>query len=183
MFDLRTRLVGAVCDFAGSELMRKIAIASLLALILMVGAAQPAYASSAGTVSGTYTFSNGPVTLVQTLGDGSKLYSTVTTIHYTGQLSGTSTFTNSFIIFTAATSALFGGLTACGAGTEICTDCVLAGISGSYRASAIYEYLGANFRGVLFFNSGTGGLAGITGGGPFQGTRVTNSYSYQYRIP
>jgi hypothetical protein len=72
-------------------------------------------------------------------------------------------------------------------GTEVCTPCTLGGRAGGF--TAVYEFTGSNwytnggypYQGHLTFTGGSGGLAGLHGGGTFGGT-ITNPgfYAYSY---
>jgi len=93
-------------------------------------------------------------------------------ISYAGDLSGTATDTDVFILHPDGSFEAHG--------TESCTLCTLAGKHGSFTSTFTFSGIGFSYRGALTFTGGTGGLAGIHGGGPFQGDDTGNSYSYAY---
>jgi hypothetical protein len=150
--------------------MRTFLAVPVLAVALFVGVAAPARASS-GHASGTFSFVSDDLEFRGTLG-ANLVFSEIAVITYAGNLSGTATDTDVFILHPDGSYEAHG--------TETCALCTLAGKHGSYTSTFIFSGLGSNYRGALTFTGGTGGLAGIHGGGPFQGDENGNTYSYAY---
>jgi hypothetical protein len=66
-----------------------------------------------------------------------------------------------------------------GQGTETCSACTIGGRTGDYTATFALRGTTAHVSGRLTFQSGSGGLAGLHGGGTFEGG-VTGSYAYDF---
>jgi hypothetical protein len=96
---------------------------------------------------------------------------------YIGGLVGaaTDTYTFSFVLANGSGA---------GHGTEVCNSCTIGGRTGGY--TAVFNFRvpagGGNFTGTETFIHGTGGLAGLRGGGSFQGNGAVNTYSYTYHF-
>jgi hypothetical protein len=69
-----------------------------------------------------------------------------------------------------------------GFGSETCHSCTIGGRTGSFTAVFASRSSGAGISGRETFVRGTGGLAGLHGGGTFEGTPAGNTYSYAYRF-
>lgn len=130
------------------------------------------------TASGTFGFNLISSAIVRTIGDIT-VYSTVASVPYYGGLTGTATDRETDIVASNGSSV--------GYGTEVCTSCSLGGRTGGY--TAVYALVGQNYfttgvpvEGYLTFTSGTGGLAGLRGGGTFGGNASSplGFYSYNY---
>jgi hypothetical protein len=72
-----------------------------------------------------------------------------------------------------------------GRGTEYCADCTIGGKAGAFTATFTYSGSGVTYTGHLKFRRGFGKLAGLRGGGEFDGNVSTNSntYAYHYTLP
>ena len=161
--------------------MRKLVSAAVIAA-MVVGFARPVRASTLYTTTGTFGFVPITSTLIRTIGDISIFYSVYQT-PYNGalpvDLSGPATNTETDVVHSDGSVSAHG--------VEVCSPCTLGGRSGSF--TAVYEFTGSNwytnggypYQGHLTFVHGTGGLAGLHGGGIFGGT-ITNPgfYAYSY---
>jgi hypothetical protein len=98
-------------------------------------------------------------------------------IAYTGGLVGAATDTYT-------SRVVFGNDSGGAHGTEVCDSCTIGGRTGSY--TAVFNFTEppgfGPFTGTETFTSGAGGLAGLHGGGSFQGTGTVNTYSYSYHF-
>jgi hypothetical protein len=141
----------------------------------------PANSNTQKTATGTFSLGTNPTTtLVQTFVDGSKLFSGLNTTTSAGQLVGTYKVESLYVVFAPGSSS-----PSCGAGIETCETCTLDGTTGGFMAIDRFEYTdNTHFTGTFTFVRGTGGLVGLTGGGPYQGDRVTgvNTYTYRYQL-
>jgi hypothetical protein len=156
---------------------RRKLIPSVIAVVALVaGFGSPAEASTPMTATGTFGF-NLISSTSRTVGN-TFIYSLVATVPYSGGLTGTATDRETDIVNSNGSFVGFG--------TEVCTSCTLGGGTGGY--TAVYALAGLNyfttslpFEGYLTFTSGTGGLAGLHGGGTFAGNASNPAfYSYNY---
>jgi len=141
-----------------------------LGLALAVAVAAPARASS-GVASGTFAFVSDDVQFRGVVG-ANLVFTEVAVIAYDGGLSGVATDADTLVVHPDGSFSSHG--------TENCTLCTLAGHRGSFTSSFVFSGSGTSYRGALTFTGGTGGLAGLHGGGPFQGDENGNTYSYAY---
>jgi hypothetical protein len=160
--------------------MRALVVGIAVLVTALVGAAPRADAAAiSGTATGTFT-GTATSTLVGTVG-GVSYYSTIFTTTYSGGLTGTVNDIETDIV--RANGSWIGD------GTEICASCTLGGRRGGYvaqfRGSGPNWSAGLPYSGGLIFTRGTGGLAGLQGGGPFwQGSAAARgSYAYAYYLP
>jgi hypothetical protein len=151
------------------------AATSALAAALTVSAL-PAVASPPATATGTFTTQVVSFDVFRET-NGVAFVHEVDTDTYTGGLVGAATDTYT-------SRALFANGSGGGHGTEVCNACTIGGRTGGY--SAVFNFTipagGGNFTGTETFISGTGGLAGLHGGGSFQGNGTVNTYSYSYHF-
>jgi hypothetical protein len=159
---------------------RKLLSAALVAA-MVVGFAHPAAASTPVTTTGTFGYVPIASTLIRTAGGTSLFYSRYEIPYYGTlpvDLSGPSTNTETDIVHSDGSFLAHG--------TEVCTSsCTLGGREGGF--TAVYEFTGSNwyanggypYQGHLTFIEGTGGMAGLHGGGTFGGT-ITNPGFYAY---
>jgi hypothetical protein len=158
------------------EAMRRTVLTVLLATGAAVAFAIPAQASAPALASGTFSGTD-TLTPVRTTASGTTFYSDFLVGQYSGDLSGSFTDTGTFV--TRADGSFFGY------GTEVCTDCTLAGRVGDFTAT--YNLQGTatgtpshgGTGGHLTFTSASDGLAGLHGQGAFTGAG-TYSYSYSF---
>jgi hypothetical protein len=156
--------------------MRRIVSGVALVAALVAGVAHPAAASTKVTATGSFGLNLLSITV--TSAGQNTLADLVGQIPYSGDLSGLSDNTESDVAHSDGSYH--------GHGTNSCTACTLGGRAGGF--TAVYEITGSNyfttqapFQGHLTFTGGTGGLAGLHGGGTFQGDASGNtSYSYTY---
>src|SRR5579863_9902828 len=143
-------------------LFRLVASAAVM-IAVFAGFVAPVAASSHSVAAGSFSFvllSN----TVRTAGPNLIITERAEAIYYSGPLIGTAIDNDTYIV------RADGSLT--GAGTEDCAVCTLGGQTGSYSAVFTFTENG----GRLQFISGTGGLAGLHGGGTF----TLDTYSYPY---
>ena len=152
--------------------MRKFLSIPVVVVALFVGVTTQARAST-GIASGTFSFVSDDVEFRGVLG-ANLVFSEVAVIAYDGGLSGVATDTDTLIVHPDGSYSSHG--------TENCTLCTLGGHRGSFTSSFVFSGSGASYQGALTFTGGTGGLAGLHGGGPFQGDENGNTYSYAYSM-
>jgi len=154
---------------------RRVLIASLSVVGALAGLALPAAASPSATATGNFTTQVVSFDVHET--GGVAFAHEVDIDTYTGSLVGAATDT-----YTSRT--VFANGSGGGHGTEVCNACTIGGRTGGY--TAVFNFTipagGGNFTGTETFISGTGGLAGLHGGGSFQGDGITNTYSYSYHF-
>ena len=158
--------------------MGKLSVSTVVVLVLGTALAAPASAEPPATASGSFLEIAGGSTVTMAAG-GNLFLSGFDTGVYTGGLSGTAND-----VWTAVLHADGSFETK---GTETCAVCTIGAGTGSFSAEWVFKgaYLPDGtgpFAGTLVFNSGTGGLAGIHGGGKFAGDAVagTETYSFNY---
>lgn len=152
--------------------MRKLLVVPILVVAVLVGLASQARASS-GVAAGTLSFLSDDLQFRGALG-GDLVFSEVAVIAYDGGLNGVVTDTDTLIVYPDGSYSSHG--------TETCADCTLAGRHGSFTSTFVFAGNGPDYHGALRFTGGTGGLAGLHGGGPFQGNESGNTYSYAYSM-
>jgi hypothetical protein len=158
------------------RLMRIRVFSAAVLITLLVGGAHSATASTKVTATGSFGLNLLSITV--TAAGQNTLDDLVGQIPYSGDLSGLSDNTESDVAHSDGSYL--------GQGTNSCTSCTLGGRVGGF--TAVYQITGSNyfttlspFQGHLTFTGGTGGLAGLHGGGTFQGDALGNtSYSYTY---
>jgi hypothetical protein len=147
----------------------------LLSSIAIVAASAaltgPAAASTGGTAAGAFTFVDHAVTWVEQAG-GNRFGNEVATISYTGGLIGIANATDTIVLHADGSIN--------GHGTETCGSCTIGGRTGSFTAVFTFHGSGGQVSGRETFISSTGGLAGLHGGGQFQGSPPSLTYSYDY---
>lgn len=153
--------------------MRKLLFAPIVIGLAFLGAVPAAAASPPATAAGNFTILTDVTTPIRTA-DGNTVFSEVATGVYSGPLTGPFTDTDTFVVFKDGS---FQTLRA----TEICTGCTLGGRTGSFNS--VWTASGSeSITGHLTFTSGTGGFAGLHGGGTFQTVGNVNTYSYQFHF-
>jgi hypothetical protein len=162
----------------GRKWVRRKLVPSIVTVAAVVaGFSPPAQASTPMTATGTFGFIPISSTVIRTVGNIS-VYAVVGSVPYYDALTGTATDRETDIVRRNGSFV--------GYGTEVCTSCTLGGRTGGY--TAVYTIAGLNylitavpFEGYLSFTGGTGGLAGLHGGGTFGGTTSNPGfYSYNY---
>ena len=142
-------------------------------LALSAALAIPAAAHSRATATGAFTFiSDGRTPITQS--DGNRFFHEVASISYTGGLAGIVRATDLLITHPD------GSVT--GYGIETCPSCTIGGRTGSFTAVFAFHSTSTGVEGNEIFLSGSRGLAGLHGGGRFQGGPAGNTYSYDYRF-
>jgi hypothetical protein len=144
-----------------------------MALAVSAAVAMPAAAHDGGTAAGALTFLSDTQTPVRQV-DGNLFIHEVASISYTGGLTGIADANDIVVVHSD------GSIT--GYGTETCHSCTIGGRTGSFTAVFAFHGSSAGITGREIFLSASGGLAGLHGGGPFQGGPAGNTYSYDYRF-
>jgi hypothetical protein len=143
------------------------------ALAVSAALAMPAGAHSGGTATGAFTFLSDTKTPIGQAG-GDVFIHEVASISYTGGLTGIADATDTVVAHSD------GSVT--GYGIETCHSCTIGGRTGAFTALFAFHGSSAGITGREIFISASGGLAGLHGGGPFQGGPAGNTYSYDYRF-
>lgn len=136
------------------------------------GSIAPASAAPPMSASGAFTFGSDTFTPLRTA-DGNTFFTEDATLVYTGDLTGPASDTATTLVYSDGSFSSHG--------TEVCTACILAGRTGDF--TAVFTLAGSptgQYAGHETFVRGTGGLAGLHGGGTFQGNGTANTYSYHY---
>jgi hypothetical protein len=133
----------------------------------------PAAAHPAGTATGTFEFLTDTKTPIAQAG-GTQFIHEVASISYTGGLTCIADANDLLIVHSDGSVS--------GYGTETCRSCTIGGRTGSFTAVFAFHSTPTGIEGNEIFVSGSGGLAGLRGGGPFQGGPGGNTYSYDYRF-
>jgi len=133
--------------------------------------AAPAAASTRGNAGGTFNFIHDTVTPVGKA-DGYTFLSEVATISYTGGLTGIASATDTIVVHPDGSINRHG--------IETCRWCTIGGRTGSFTAVFTFHGSGGQISGREMFIGGEAGLAGLHGGGQFQGSPAGNTYSYDY---
>ena len=144
-----------------------------MALMVSGAVAIPAAAHDRGTATGAFTFLSDTKTPIGEAG-GNVFIHEVASISYTGGLVGIADADNIVIVHSD------GSVT--GYGAETCHSCTIGGRTGSFTAVFAFHGSSTGITGREIFLSTSGGLAGLHGGGPFQGGPAGNTYSYDYRF-
>jgi|SRR5579859_3218112 len=150
--------------------MRKLIASTLLILVVLMGFVPPAAASSRSVATGSFNYVPTTTTLIRTAG-GNSYYAEVASVTWSGGLSGVATDTETYVVHADGSFS--------GHGTEVCAACTIGGRTGSYTARIEFAGPGASYSGRLIFH-GSGGLAGLRGGGVFQGSDSGYTYSFDY---
>ena len=152
---------------------RRILLGTAMALVVSAAVAMPATAHPAGTATGAFEFLTDTKTPIGQAG-GTQFIHEVASISYTGDLTGIADANNIVIIHSDGSVN--------GYGTETCHPCTIGGRTGSFTAAFAFHGSSAGITGREIFLTASGGLAGLHGGGPFQGGPAGNTYSYDYRF-
>ena len=144
-----------------------------MALTVSAALAMPAAAQRPATATGAFSFLSDTRTPIAQA-DGNTLVHEVASISYTGDLTGVVDATDLLIVRSDGSVN--------GYGVETCQTCTIGGRTGSLTAVFTLHGSAAGITGTEKFVSGTGGLAGLHGGGPFDAGPAGNAYSYRYRF-
>ena len=154
---------------AGRRILSGVAMAVTVSAALAI----PAAADTRGTATGALTFLSDTKTPIGQAG-GNVFIHEVASISYTGDLTGIADADNIVIVHSD------GSVT--GYGIETCHSCTIGGRTGALTALFAFHGSSTGITGREIFISASGGLAGLHGGGPFQGGPAGNTYSYDYRF-
>ena len=150
----------------------RVALLSVIAL----GFATPAFAQTPDTATGTFMLvdlANRTITLNRTA-DGNQFLSVRReTPLYSGGLSGVAVDDYALIIHPDGSIN--------GHGIEPCSPCTIGGRTGSYTATFSLTGTTAHASGRLTFQTASGELAGLHGGGTFEGG-ASGSYEYKFNF-
>jgi hypothetical protein len=153
---------------------RRVMLAMASVGTLVFGLASPALADQPSVATGTFTLVNlaSRTTTLEKTVDGNS-FSAVSneTPSYSGGLTGVAVDNYELIVHPD------GSLN--GQGTETCETCTIGGRTGSYTAVFAFQGTAAGVVGRLTFQSATGGLVGLHGGGTFQGTS-SGTYAFDF---
>jgi hypothetical protein len=146
-----------------------------ICLTAALGLPGPASAEHPSTASGTFVLvdlASRSITLERTA-DGNQILSVQhETPLYSGGLSGVAV--DNYTLIVHADGSVVGH------GTETCSACTIGGRSGAYTAIFTLQGTTAHVSGHLTFQSGSGGLVGLHGGGgTFEGG-ASGTYSYEF---
>ncbi|HLZ69974.1 MAG TPA: DUF3224 domain-containing protein [Dehalococcoidia bacterium] len=149
----------------------------LLLSLALATALGPGVAGSARadqpTAAGTWSLLFRTRTLIGTA-DGNQFFDVVESPAYVGGLTGIAVDTYRLVVHAD------GSLNA--QGIETCAGCTIGGRTGDYTATFSFSAAGSRLNSRLTFQSGSGGLAGLHGGGSFQVTHTTpvvgGTYAY-----
>jgi hypothetical protein len=133
----------------------------------------PAAAHSYGTATGTFGFVSDTTKPIGQAG-GNTFIREVAAIAYTGDLAGVADATDILVAHSDGTVD--------GYGTEICRGCTIGGRRGTFTAFFKLHIAGDQVTGTEVFLHGSGGLAGLQGGGPFHAGPAGATYAYKYRF-
>ena len=151
----------------------KMLLGTAMALAISGALAMPAAAHGGGTATGAFTFLSDTKTPIGQSG-GNVFIHEVASISYTGGLTGIADAGDVLVVHSDGSVS--------GYGTETCHSCMIGGRTGSFTAVFAFHTTSTGIEGNEIFVSGSGGLAGLHGGGPFQGGPAGNTYSYDYRF-
>ena len=152
---------------------RRILTGTAMALAALAALAVPAGAHGEATATGALTFLSDTKTPIGQA-DGNVFIHEGASISYTGGLTGIAD-ANDIVVAHSDGSAD-------GFGTETCRSCTIGGRTGSFTAVFAFHGSSTGVTGREIFVSASGGLAGLHGGGSFQGGPAGNTYSYDYRF-
>lgn len=154
--------------------MRKV-VSCFALVVAVIGLAQPAAASPPATATGTFALVGEDYTFLRAA-DGNAFFAGVLSLAYAGDITGSAVDTETFVVHPDGTFNVHG--------TEVCTSCTIGGRTGDFKA--VFVLTGGpsftQYTGHLTFVCGTGGLAGLHGGGTFIGTDAGSTYSYRYQF-
>ena len=154
---------------AARRMLSGMAMASAFSAAMAV----PAAAHREATATGAFTFLSDTRTPIRQV-DGNLFIHEVASISYTGGLTGIADADDVVVVHSD------GSVT--GYGTETCHSCTIGGRTGSFTAVFAFHGSSSQITGREIFVGASGGLAGLHGGGPFQGGPAGNTYSYGYRF-
>jgi hypothetical protein len=147
----------------------------VLMVAASLGAAHTAAASTPAVASGTFTVpADTDITTLIRTADGNAFWAEVAPGTYAGALTGPFIDTDTYVVFKDGSFQTHG--------TEVCTNCTLGGRTGSFNSVWNASGSGSLITGHLTFTAGTGGFAGLHGGGTFRTEGDTNTYSYAYHF-
>ena len=146
-----------------------LSVAALVALV--TGGFSGVAARTSATATGTFTTLSDTQTPLGSAG-GDTYSDEVLPLSYHGGLTGIAIDTDTFIMHHDGSYI--------GQGTELCASCSIGGKTGTFIASFVFAGSGSKYAGTLLFTRATGGLAGLHGGGTFQGTNMGQTYAYTY---
>ncbi|HEY2602842.1 MAG TPA: hypothetical protein VGI67_14895 [Thermoleophilaceae bacterium] len=149
----------------------RLVVCAVAAAFLSALLAGGAVANQPRTAGGSFTFLSRTQTPIGQLG-GDQFIAETASISYAGGLTGVVSATD--VIVAHSDGSLDGY------GTETCQRCTLGGGTGAFSAVFAFHGTAAGITGQEFFTSGSGGLTGLRGGGPFEGGPAGNTYSYKY---
>lgn len=152
---------------------RKLVSSTTAVLALSALFALPASAHPSGTAAGSFKFLSDQKTPIGQAG-GNVFIREVASIQYSGGLRGTVSAGNVIVVHADGSVSGFGG--------ETCHSCTIGGRTGSFTAVFAFHSTDTGIAGREVFVRGSGGLAGLHGGGTFEGTPAGNTYSYAYRF-
>jgi len=152
---------------------RRMLSATAMALAFSAAMAVPAAAHREATATGAFTFLSDTRTPIRQV-DGNLFIHEVASISYTGGLTGIADADDIVVVHSD------GSVT--GYGTETCHSCTIGGRTGSFTAVFAFHGSATGITGRETFVTASGELAGLHGGGPFQGGPAGNTYSYDYRF-
>lgn len=154
--------------------MRKV-VSCFALVVAVVALAQPAAASQPATAKGAFALLSEEYTFLRAA-DGNLFFAGVLSLAYVGDISGRAVDTETFVVHSDGTFNVHG--------TEVCTACTIGGRTGDFKA--VFVLTGGpsftQYTGHLTFVCGTGGLAGLHGGGAFESTDAGATYSYRYHF-
>lgn len=151
--------------------MRRFVSSAALVIAILVGVVPRAAASRPVTATGAFTFVSDTQTPIGAA-SGDTYSDEVAAVSYKGALTGIALDTDTFVTHKD------GSFTA--QGSEVCAACTIGGKTGTFISLFMFAGSGTTYRGALIFTRATGGLAGLHGGGAFQGNTAGNTYSYAY---
>lgn len=134
----------------------------------------PPAAEPPSTASGTFTLVNltSRIITLERTADGNQILSVRhETPLYAGGLSGTAIDDYTLIVHPDGSVN--------GKGIETCSACTIGGRTGGYSATFALQGTVTQVSGRLTFQTGTGELAGLHGGGGFEGG-ATGTYTYEF---
>ncbi|MGZ4201293.1 MAG: DUF3224 domain-containing protein [Thermoleophilaceae bacterium] len=152
---------------------RKLVSSTTAVLALSALFAIPASAHPAGVAAGSFSILDDQKTPIGQVG-GNTFVHEVASIQYMGGLRGVVTATDTIVVHADQSIQAFG--------SETCHSCTIGGRTGSFTAVFAFHSTDTGIAGREVFIRGSGGLAGLHGGGTFAGTPAGNTYSYAYRF-
>lgn len=151
----------------------RVGVGTAVAMLCSLPFSLPAAASAPELATGGFTFTSDTQTPTSFPGTNVVIFE-VSTLAYTGDLSGSAADTDTFV---AHADGSFEGH-----GTEVCNPCTLWGHSGSFTAEFTFKGVGDNYVGQETIVASSGGLAGLHGTGTFEGLVAENINTYAYKI-